>query len=153
MPIFFYKANETHGYLSNFAEFDFYSEGVHWKTSEHYYQAHKFSNEKIIREIIEAPTPQRAADLAYMHADEMVENWEKIKEEIMYKAIENKFEQNLNIKKLILDTRDELLIEAADDDGYWGYGCEKKGKNRLGSLIMKYRSLAQNRLGLFHEEK
>lgn len=72
-------------------------------------------------------------------------DWNNVKEDLMYKAITAKFEQNPNMKKQLEASYPKKLVSASTDP-YWGKGRTGKGKNRLGFLLMKYRgSLPQFR--------
>ena len=74
-------------------------------------------------------------------------DWEDVKEDIMYEVVKAKFEQNEDLKKLLLSTDDKVLIEGTTPwhDNYWG-NCECRrckdipGLNRLGIILMKVRS-------------
>jgi len=66
-------------------------------------------------------------------------DWEQVKLEIMYKALEAKFTQNPKLKKLLLSTGDAKLIENNPKDDFWGIGVDKTGENHLGKLLMKLR--------------
>jgi ribA/ribD-fused uncharacterized protein len=52
MAIYFYKINEPYGCFSNFSPHGFELENKYWSTSEHYFQAKKFTgteNEELVR--------------------------------------------------------------------------------------------------------
>ena len=57
----------------------------------------------------------------------------------MRKAVFEKFSQNEDIKKILLSTGDEELIENTSDDYYWGCGTKGTGKNMLGKILMEVR--------------
>ena len=59
----FYGASDEHGYLSNFAPYPIRLDGETWPTSEHYFQAQKFVEQKDQREIRKASSPEIAARL------------------------------------------------------------------------------------------
>lgn len=67
-------------------------------------------------------------------------DWESAKDDIMRKALQAKFTQNADLKKLLKDTGNRKLIEASNRDGYWGHGRDKKGKNMLGQILMEIRN-------------
>ena len=52
-------------FLSNFYEHPIVYQGVEFKTTEHAYQALKFSDPGIRQEIIDAPTPGKAKLIIY----------------------------------------------------------------------------------------
>lgn len=67
-------------------------------------------------------------------------DWDKIKESIMYIAIKSKFDQNPQLKESLLKTGKREIVEHSYRDSYWGDGYDKKDKNKKGP--------GQNRLGL-----
>ena len=69
----------------------------------------------------------------------MVDNWEMIKEEVMYYGLKLKFSQNAKLKSLLLNTGSSVIVEDSARDYYWGNGKDKTGKNRLGVLLMYLR--------------
>ena len=50
-----------------------------------------------------------------------------------------KYEQNKDLKKLLLSTGNKMLVEASPYDDYWGIGKEFNGENKLGKILMKVR--------------
>ena len=66
-------------------------------------------------------------------------DWEQVKEDVMYKALQAKFSQHNDLRKLLLDTGERTLIEHSPHDSYWGDGGDGSGKNKLGELLMKLR--------------
>lgn len=73
------------------------------------------------------------------------DDWEKVKEGIMYDVCYEKFSQDENLKRLLLSTGNRELIEGNfHGDRYWGMTYSPKvkgfiGKNRLGLILMKLR--------------
>jgi ribA/ribD-fused uncharacterized protein len=73
------------------------------------------------------------------------EDWEAVKDKVMYDIVKDKFTRNLNLKTLLLTTNNDVLIEGNWwHDNYWGdCYCEKckdiKGANRLGEILMQVR--------------
>lgn len=62
----------------------------------------------------------------------------------MYEAVLAKFKENDEIKKILISTRDELLVEATTDDYYWGEGKLGTVENILGKIWMKIRLVLIN---------
>ena len=59
----FYKEFGDLGYLATYSNHGFYKENIYWKTSEHYYQAHKFLDLAVRQLIINASTPKEASNI------------------------------------------------------------------------------------------
>ena len=70
-------------------------------------------------------------------------DWEDIKLQVMEKALRLKF-QNPDLRKKLITTGDEELVEGNPwGDRYWGV-CNGSGKNKLGKLLMKIRKELQD---------
>jgi ribA/ribD-fused uncharacterized protein len=50
-----------------------------------------------------------------------------------------KFRAHDELKKLLLSTGNEKLVENAPKDAYWGCGRNGNGKNMLGKILMETR--------------
>ena len=126
--------------FSNFYRAQIYVDGRMWKTSEHYYQAMKFDgSQEHVDEVWRAKSPMDAAKIGRDRKRPLREDWEEVKDEVMYKAITAKFTQHENLKKILLDTDDAILVEHTVKDRYWGDGGDGSGKNMLGKLLMVLR--------------
>lgn len=55
-------------------------------------------------------------------------DWEQVKDEIMLEAVYTKFKQHKDIRKLLLETGNAILVEHTDRDSYWGDGGDGSGK-------------------------
>ena len=84
------------------------------------------------------PQAQKAKSLGASKEFPIRHDWDTYREEVMRKALKAKFEQNPELKQLLLSTQGRPLYEATTDP-YWGQGRTKKGKNRLGILLMELR--------------
>ncbi len=140
MAIKFYKVNEEYGCFSNFSNYGFTLEGKYWMTSEHYFQAKKFEGtefEEIIRHL------ENPMDVAIKGRDKSLplrNDWEEVKDDIMRKAVFEKFSQNESIKDILLSTKNEVIVEGTSTDYYWGCGTNGSGKNMLGIILMEVRN-------------
>ena len=118
-----------------------------YKSVEHYFQSSKFTNQTYADLIIETNTPHKAFILGkqkkkggyagkwcvnkdnnltlndaidkYKDNSFVKENWENIKNDIMYIGLKQKFIQNDKLKKLLLDTNNKNIIENSPRDYYW----------------------------------
>ncbi|MBQ2936497.1 MAG: NADAR family protein [Lachnospiraceae bacterium] len=139
MAIYFYKIKDEYGCFLNFAHYEFELDGKIWMTSEHYFQAQKFSGteyEEIIRLL---DNPMKAAETGRNRDLPLREDWEQVKDDIMRKAVLAKFSQNEEIKNILLSTAEETIIENTSNDYYWGCGKDGSGKNMLGIILMEVR--------------
>lgn len=139
MIIKFYSVNDEYGQLSNFALFPIKIDGKLWPSSEHYFQAQKFSDIHYQEKIRRTRSPMQAAILGRDRKQKLRRDWNSIKESIMLKALYAKFTQHEELRLLLCETGNAKLIEHTDNDTYWGDGGDGKGENRLGLLLMHVR--------------
>jgi N-glycosidase YbiA len=114
-----------------------------WPSVEHYYQASKFPEFPELQEQIrQAPTAAAAGKLGKTKSPEtpIRADWQTFREIAMRNALVAKFDQNPPLKKLLLDTYPRPIVFADPNDSFWGYGRTKMGKNKLGQMLMDYRS-------------
>jgi len=126
-----------HYFLSNFYPCEILWKGQHWKTSEHIFQAEK-SNNRLERQLIRsAPSPGMAKRLGRRVT--LQPDWDNKRDDIMYEIVLQKFKQHKDIRKLLLKTGDQELIEGNTwGDTYWGV-CKSVGQNKLGKILMRVR--------------
>ena len=136
----FNSKSATHTELSNFHWSPFLLEGKTWPTVEHYFQAQKFPADPVLQEKVRAAkTALGAKRLGRTKTAAFRDDWETIKDEVMYTGIKAKFQQNPVLATLLLETGTAWLIEKAPRDSYWGSGPNGCGKNKTGHIIMRIR--------------
>lgn len=80
----------------------------------------------------------------------MREDWDNVKDEIMYNVCYAKFTQDEELKNKLLATGDRELVEANRwNDKYWGMTYSQRhnmwiGENRLGLVLMRLREDLKN---------
>jgi ribA/ribD-fused uncharacterized protein len=67
-------------------------------------------------------------------------DWEQVKDDVMRRAVRRKFETHPALRQVLLATGDELIVEDAPNDWYWGCGKDGTGKNMLGHILMDVRT-------------
>lgn len=139
MTIYFYSTNDRYGELSNFARYGIELDGQWWPTTEHYFQAQKFEDAAYREQIRTAKTPKLAAELGRSRDLPLRDDWEQIKDQVMYRAVLKKFQTHPELRDLLLATGDEAIVENAAGDYYWGCGKDGTGQNKLGSILMRVR--------------
>lgn len=141
MAIYFYSTRSEYGSFSNFSHHGFELDGEHWLTTEHYFQAQKFPETEHCEQIRQAKTPKDAAKMGRERSRPLRQDWEKVKDDIMRKAVLCKFETHADIREILLATGDEEIVENAPGDYYWGCGKDGSGKNMLGQILMEVREI------------
>lgn len=150
MAIYFYSTREEpYGCLSNFSRHGFELDGYWWATSEHYFQAQKFPNIDWFDKIREAKTAKEAAKMGRDRRYPLRTDWEEVKDEIMQRAVLQKFQTHGEIRQILLETGNELIVENSPIDYYWGCGKDGSGKNRLGEILMVVREILRGQDTLF----
>jgi N-glycosidase YbiA len=139
MSIRFYSTKDAYGEFSNFASFPFDLEGMRWTTTEHYFQAQKFHDPEYRERIRLVTSPMVAARLGRSRSVPIRDDWETVKDDVMRKAIRAKFDSHPELKRLLLATGNEELVEQTTQDHYWGCGTSGTGRNMLGILLMELR--------------
>jgi N-glycosidase YbiA len=142
MTIYFYKVWQPYGCFSNFSPHGIHIQGTYWPTVEHYYQAQKFvgSVDAVIIPVIHAATtPEEAAALGRCSTRQLRPDWEVVKTQVMRTAVFKKFLTHSEIREILLNTGDEMLIENSPTDCFWGCGANKTGQNHLGRILMSVR--------------
>ena len=137
----FYDIDQPFGELSNFSDHPIFIDGEIWRTVEHYYQAHKFTNPLIKQSIRLCHTPVEAKKIS--SHNQVIHCWGTVKLKIMEVALYAKFTQHSELTTLLMSTEDSELIEDSTEDEFWGCGAENTGENNLGKLLMMIRQQLQ----------
>jgi ribA/ribD-fused uncharacterized protein len=138
-----FYSNETKYFeFSNFYPAKITIDDVEWPTTEHYFQAQKFiaTDPKYAEKIRTTETPGAAKQLGRSTYVPLREDWDEVKEAVMYKCCKAKFTQNEKLKKKLIDTGIAELQENAKNDYTWGIGADGSGSNLLGKILMKIRA-------------
>jgi len=125
--------------FSNFSSFQVEYKGILWPTSEHAYQAAKFTKPEIVQEIKSARSAHDAFKLSRKFAEQKRPDWDEIKVGVMEEIVRAKLSQHLYIQQKLKETGDREIIEDSPVDSYWGWGPNKDGKNHLGKIWMRLR--------------
>ena len=143
--IYFYSAQGEYGCFSNFSAHGFELDSKYWKTAEHYFQAQKFAGTKFEEQVRLAYSPKQASELGRRRDFRLRDDWETVKDDIMRRAVQRKFETHPDIRAVLLDTGDKELVENAPGDYYWGSGKDGTGLNKLGQILMAVRAVLRDR--------
>lgn len=128
-------------FLSNYYVAPVTYNGLTFQSNEAAFQAQKTLNEGQRRKFTRmAPNKAKAKGRNVI----LRSDWEQIKNKIMYEVCYAKFTQNPELKEKLLLTGDEELIEGNTwHDTYWGV-CNRRGKNKLGKILMRIREELRN---------
>lgn len=144
MPIYFYSTRDAYGSFSNFSKHGITLKGTWWPTSEHYFQAQKFAGTPHEEAVRKGTSPKQAAEMGRERSRPLRPDWETVKDDVMREAVLAKFRSHADIRKELLSTGNEELVEATSNDYYWGCGTNGTGKNMLGIILMDVRAALRN---------
>ena len=139
--------------FSNFFPCHFTLDKKVWTSSEKYFMYMKaitFNDNEIAEKIYELDDPRQIKALGRKVKNYSEEVWDKVREEIMYKAVKAKFEQDGLCNYCILNYLSQEFIEGSPYDKIWGVGIaynDEKifnkdnwlGTNLLGKILTKVR--------------
>lgn len=158
--IYFYHQNREYGCFSNYSEHQVDIYGIKWPTSEHAFQAMKYTNLKPgnpnanINEFVlphaidhfarflKTESPGESKKLGGNTVVKMRTDWEEVKDKIMLEIVLAKITQNAGPRKELLITGNKQLFEHTKNDSYWGDAGDGSGRNQLGKTLMAVRDIA-----------
>ncbi|KAJ7110252.1 hypothetical protein C8R43DRAFT_166136 [Mycena crocata] len=120
--------------------------GKEYPTSDHLFHAFKYMDHRpdIAEEIrTTAKSPQKAVQLSLAYAAHQNPDWDRMCIAKMEIALWHKFNQNLSIKKQLLETGDAQIINHTQN-GFWGVGKNLTGGNELGKVLERVRAGLRN---------
>lgn len=139
--------------FSQWYEASFVADGVKYHTAEHWMMAAKarlFNDQEIFEKIIATPSPATVKSLGrkVKNFDPVV--WDAHKFDFVTTGNLHKFSQHPALKKFLLNTGNQVLIEASPYDKIWGIGLAANypgidnpanwnGQNLLGYALMEVR--------------
>jgi len=139
MSIKFYKLKDFGGFLGNFWPARMFIYGRWWNNVEAPYQAQKTFIKAEQDLIWNAKTPREAYNLG--QKVNMKTDWGNIKVSVMRDCCLAKFLQHSDLRKQLMDTGKEELIENSPVDNFWGCGADGNGQNKLGKVLMGIREM------------
>jgi hypothetical protein len=139
MSIEFYKLRDPYGQFSNFYRRPITIDAVEYPTTEHYFQAMKFTDYEHQRKVATAPTPGDSARLGRTPHPSYRPDWDEVKDSVMLRAVRAKFTQHADLREILLSTGDAHIAEHTTIDSYWGDGGDGSGRNQLGKILMMVR--------------
>lgn len=141
----FYRSSEVpYGCFSNLYKADVVVRGRTYGCVEAAYQSLKPRKAEVREWLLSAPYPRLLANMAHIltRAD-IAPKWSEFKLTWMMECLQAKYEQNEYCRKLLVETRDAILIEAGNVDNdvnrRWGI-VNGVGTNYLGRMLMMVRA-------------
>lgn len=127
--VVFWKSEKENGYLSNWFPSPISAEGNEFPTAEHlimFWKARFFKDEKKAQKILltENPREAKAIGRSVLNYDES--EWVAIRYYVDGYANYMKFDQNEQLRALLLQT-EGTIVEASPFDHIWGAGKDSEG--------------------------
>jgi ribA/ribD-fused uncharacterized protein len=120
-------------------------DGVIYPTVEHAYQCSRYTDPKIISEILVAKSPVKAWETSSKYKDLQIPEFKdpEHKLKVMEKMMRLKTEQHKEIRKALVDSGKleiiKHIVTFPPGDGFWDDGEDGKGLNHIGKMWMKIR--------------
>lgn len=130
-----------YSFLSNFYTAPVVWDGITYCNSEAAFQSAKCVNQAD-RDAFAGLSASEAKRLG--RQVKLRDDWELVKEDVMYEICLAKFSQNTKLKEKLLLTGNDLLVEGNTyGDQFWGV-VNGVGQNKLGKILMKVRDVLHN---------
>ena len=151
--VFFHKPEEPNGFLSNWYASPFDIEGIHFTSTEQYIMYKKcvtFGDSDSAKAVLATSNTALQQDIG-RHATGYIGGvWAGMRQMVAFEGLMAKFIQNEELKKMLLDTGDAILVECAGSDKIWACGIRLDdnrrfnasnwdGSNILGFTLMRVR--------------
>ena len=151
--ICFHNPDEENGYLSNWYLSQFSVDEITFSSMEQYMMYKKaicFQDYDTADRILETEDVSQIKKLGRKVSNYDENSWNGVRQIVVYRGLLEKFGQNDELKKLLLETGDSVLAECAVKDRIWGIGLSMtdpdrmdracwKGQNLLGYALMMVR--------------
>lgn len=144
--ICFHNPDEENGYLSNWYLSQFSVEEITFSSMEQYMMYKKavcFQDYDTADRILEMEDVSQIKKLGRKVSNYDENYWNGVRQIVVYRGLLEKFGQNDELKKLLLETGDSVLAECAVKDRIWGIGLSMTDPDRLDRACWK----GQNLLG------
>ncbi len=154
----FHNPDEAYGFLSNWYLSAFTVDGIRFSSMEQYMMYKKamlFGDSAIAAQIKNTDDVVTIKELGRKVSGYNDSVWNGMRQIIIYKGLLEKFRQNDDLRKALLDTGNNILAECAVKDCIWGIGLSMtddnrndlnawKGQNLLGYTLMLVRDELRN---------
>lgn len=135
------------GIFSNWCPSNFVVDGIKYNCGEQYMMYQKaitFNDLENAQKILETNSPriQKAIGRVIKNFDQ--KKWDEVKYELVKKGLREKFNQNPQYKRFLLNHKDCIIVEASPEDRIWGIGYDEFeaehhmddwGENLLGKIL------------------
>ena len=153
--ICFHNPEEENGVFSNWYLSDFEVDGVKYTSLEQYMmhqKALRFHDDEIAKEIMSTTDVAVIKGLGRKVRNFDGSYWNGVRQVVVYNGLLAKFSQNDELKRILLDTGDELMAECSVSDQIWGNGISMYDTRRFRPIEWTGQNLMGYNLMLVREE-
>ena len=149
----FHNPDDENPWFSNWYKSEFYLGGTTFTSLEQYMMFHKaalFGDHTAMQAILAVDDPARIKAWGRRVQGYNDRIWAGLRQIIVYEGLVEKFRQNVDLRRHLLDTGDAMLAECSDSDKIWGTGIgirdprrfdmgQWTGQNLMGFTLMLVR--------------
>ncbi len=131
--ICFHNPNEENGFLSNWYLSRFRAGNIDFSSMEQYMMYQKavcFHDKDTAAKILTTNDVARIKALGRLVSGYDDNYWNGIRQIVVYNGLMEKFSQNAELKKKLIETGNAILAECAVKDRIWGIGLSMSDPNR-----------------------
>ena len=153
--ICFHNPEEENGVFSNWYLSDFEVDGVKYTSLEQYMmhqKALRFHDDEIAKEIMSTTDVAVIKGLGRKVRNFDGSYWNGVRQVVVYNGLLAKFSQNEELKRILLETGDELMAECSVSDQIWGNGISMYDTRRFRPIEWTGQNLMGYNLMLVREE-
>ncbi len=141
--IYIQSTQQENGFLNTFFKIEngFIVDGLSYNSSEHFFQSKKFeySDPCYFETVRTSPSSNKAHQLGNTRNGGILRpDWDAVKFDVMYQANFEKFSQNEELRKMLIDTGDKKISQLSNNDKFWSV-TPNGGKDLLGKILMNIR--------------
>lgn len=122
-----HSKNKQYAYFSNWYQSNFNIENLNFCNVEQYLMYQKalcFKDNLISKKILNTTDPKEIKYLGRKVRNYNDIEWDKIRYDVLKKALKAKFTQNKLLLNKLIETKDSVLVEASPYDKIWGIGMD-----------------------------
>lgn len=127
-------------YFSAFSTHPITYHGTTYKTVEHAYHAQRYTDAKIVQDIVDSETPEEAWEVSQRYKSQQIPDFNERKLAVMEELFRAKLDQHPDVRRALIESGDLTIVKHEPKDAWWGDGPDGSGRNEMGKLWMRLRN-------------